>query len=372
MPGKFTVTPWEVTGDVDYGRIVKEFGIEPLTEELARRIEKQAGYRHLFLRRGLFFAHRDLDVLLRRFESGGRFALYTGRGPSGHTHLGHLIPWMFTKYLQDAFGASLYFQMTDDEKFLVKDSLTQEQTRAFAYDNALDLAALGFEPKQTRIFANTEYAGRLYGIAVKVAKHITYSTAKAVFGFTNDTNIGMTFFPAMQAAPCFLIQELEGAEVHCLIPCAVDQDPYFRVARDVAPKLAMPKPALVHSKFFPGLGSGGKMSASEPETSIFMTDDAETATRKIMRAFTGGRESAAEQRRLGGNPDACPVHQYFRYLFEEDDSALKRWFDECRSGKILCGDCKRELAKRVVAFLAQHQKKREAARKKVEKFFLRD
>lgn len=41
----------------------------------------------------------------------------------------------------------------------------------------------------------------------------------------------------------------------CLIPCAIDQDPYFRLTRDVAPRLKYKKPALIHSKFFPGTQS---------------------------------------------------------------------------------------------------------------------
>ena len=31
------------------------------------------------------------------------------------------------------------------------------------------------------------------------------------------------------------------------------QDPYFRMTRDVAPRLGFKKPALIHSKFFPAL-----------------------------------------------------------------------------------------------------------------------
>jgi len=51
------------------------------------------------------------------------------------------------------------------------------------------------------------------------------------------------------------------------------KDPYFRMTRDVAPKLGVLKPALVHSTFFPALqGAQSKMSASDPNSSIFLTD----------------------------------------------------------------------------------------------------
>src|SRR3989338_763924 len=149
MTDKFKVTPWEVKGIVDYNKLIEQFGTKALTDEQVEKIEKIAGKSHHMLRRKIFFSHRELDILLKEYEEGKKFALYTGRGPSGSTHIGHLIPWMFTKYLQDAFDVPLYFQITDDEKFLCKPDLTLEETHSFAYENALDLIALGFDPKKT-------------------------------------------------------------------------------------------------------------------------------------------------------------------------------------------------------------------------------
>ena len=40
----------------------------------------------------------DLNHLLDLYERGEKFYLYTGRGPSSESlHLGHLVPFMFTK-----------------------------------------------------------------------------------------------------------------------------------------------------------------------------------------------------------------------------------------------------------------------------------
>lgn len=60
------------------------------------------------------------------------------------------------------------------------------------------------------------------------------------------------------------------------------QDPYFRMTRDVAPRIGYPKPALLHSTFFPALqGAQTKMSASEPNSSIFLTDTAKQIKTKV-------------------------------------------------------------------------------------------
>lgn len=369
---RFVVTPWEVKGEVDYDKLVKQFGTKLIDPALLKRLEKHAKKLHMLLRREIFFSHRDFDWILNMYEKGEKFYLYTGRGPSGHTHVGHLVPWIFTKYLQDVFDAELYFQMTDDEKFLFKRELPLDDAIGFTYDNALDVIACGFDPKKTFIFSDVEYAKTLYRMAIQVGKHITFSTAKAVFGFTNENNIGTIFFPAVQAAPCFFPSVLKGKNIPCLIPAAIDQDPYWRPSRDVAPKLGFYKPAQLHCKFIPGLGKGGKMSASQPETCVFTTDTPEMATKKIMNAFTGGGGTVKEQREKGGTPDVCSVYQYFYFMFEKDDKKLDEIYRTCKNGELTCGDCKKMLAERVKKFLADHQRKREKAKNVIQEFMLKD
>jgi len=372
MP-KAVVTPWEVTGDVDYDALIKEFGTKPLADFLKDKIVEIAGKDHMFLRRGLFFSHRDLDLYIKSYMEGNPVYLYTGRAPSGPVHIGHLVPWIFTKYLQDAFNAPLLFQIPDEEKFLFNDKLTLEETHKWAMDNILDIIAVGFDPKKTDIFLDTEYAKTMYREACKVAKKITFSTAKAVFGYDNSTNIGGIFYTAMQTVPALLPTIREGKPTMCLIPHAIDQDPHFRVARDVVHKIGYPKPAAIHCKFLPSLqGANTKMSASAEETAIFTEDKPEVVKKKVMRAFTGGRDTVNEQKEQGGKPDICPVYQYHYFLFEEDDKKIKERFERCKSGGLLCGECKQDLVKYINAFLQKHQAKRVGAKKKLKQFLVSD
>lgn len=368
---EMVVTPWEVSGDIDYDKLMDQFGVQPMTRELEDKIAHHAGFKHLQLRRGVYLSHRDLDWWLKEYEKGNKVGLYTGRGPSGHVHLGHLLPWFFCKYLQDTFDADLYFQMTDDEKFLHRDDMTLDEAIGLTYENALDVIACGLDPEKTHIFSDTEHIGNLYKIALNVAKKVTYNTAKAVFGFNDSNNIGIVWYPAMQAMTCFLQSEREGENIPCLIPAAIDQDPYWRMTRDIAEKLDYLKPAQIHAKFLPGLAEGGKMSASQPETAIFTTDPPKEAGNKIMRAFTGGRDTVEEQRELGGVPEICNVYAYFYFLFEEDDKALVEREAACKKGDILCGECKKVLAKRIEGFLTEFQKKREEAKTVLDQFILK-
>ena len=369
---EFIVTPWQVDGEVDYDKLIKEFGTNKITYDLIDRLAKHTGEIHNLVRRKIFFSHRDLNWILDKYEASEKFFLYTGRGPSGHTHLGHLVPWLLTQHLQEKFDAELYFQLTDDEKFLNNPDLALDDTLNYTYENALDIIACGFDPKKTFIFSDMEYSKTLYNIAIKVAKHITFSTVKSVFGFKNSTNIGMTFFPAIQAAPCFLPSVLKGKNIPCLIPAAIDQDPYWRgIARDIAPRLGFYKPAQIHSKFLPGLGKGGKMSASEPETAIFTVDSQNVVHRKIMKSFTGGKATVQEQKKEGGTPEICPIFQYYT-VFLEDDKEIADIHQRCKSGDLLCGEDKLHLSEVIKVFLNNHQKKRKEAKKILEKFMLRD
>ena len=365
------VGPWEAEAFVDYERLVKTFGARFLTDSEVGRLESLAGESHIMLRRRVFYSHRDLDVYLERYASGYRCALYTGRGPSGSTHLGHILPWIFTKWLQERLGLDLFFQMTDDEKFWHDEKLDLETSNRFAYENILDLIALGLDHRRTHVIVDTEDIAYIYPVAVRVAKKVTYSTQRATFGFTESTNVGLVFYPVLQMAVSFLPTELYGEEVYVLIPAGIDQDPYWRIARDIAPSLGYPKPAQVHNKLLPGLGPEGKMSSSKPETAVYTTDPPELGAQKIMRAFTGGQPTVEMQKRLGGNPDRCSVYKMYEMLLEEDDAKLQERYSRCRSGSLLCGDCKAELASRVYRFLQDFQRRREEARDRVHLYLLR-
>lgn len=368
------VNPWDVEGEVDYEKLIKDFGVSPLTDKILNRIKKHNKNLPIALRRKIFFAHRDLELVLDQYDKGNKFFLYTGRSPSGPIHLGHLMPWIFTKWLQDTFDVDLYFQFPDEEKFLFKKDLTMQETTKWLHENMLDVIALGFNPKKTHFLIDTKHANILYPLAVEVSKKITWSTAKAAFGFKDDLNIGAIFYTSMQAAPVMVPGTLKkDKNIPCLIPLAVDQDPHFRVARDVYPRLGFPKPAIIHSMFLPPLtGSSGKMSSSIESSAIFTTDDAKTVKNKINKyAFSGGKDTLEEHRKLGGNPDIDVSFQYLKMMFEEDDSKLQEIEKNYRSGKLLSGELKAYLIEKINTFLKEHQKKREEAKSRVKDFLMK-
>lgn len=355
--GVFSITPWEVEGEVDYDRLIEEFGVQRIGPRLLKRLGDPL---HIYLKRGYFFSHRDLDKILDLYEKGTKFALATGRGPSGNMTIAHYIPLEFTRWMQERFDADVYIQLTTDEKYYVNPNLSFEEAEEFARQNALDIAAVGFDPDKTFIFSNLIFT-KIYRPAARIAKHITFSTAKAAFGDSVLRNIGWTFFPAVQAAHLLLANFVDGP-TPVIVPMGIDQDGFEKIARDVAPKLGFPKPGAIHSRLLTGLLSmGGKMSASRPETAIFLSDDAEAVKSKIWNAFTGGGATIEEHRKFGGNPDRCVVFQWLYTLFLRNDREVSEVAESCRKGERLCGTCKGELTEHLVRFLEEHRRRKRRA-----------
>ncbi|MEK6933855.1 MAG: tryptophan--tRNA ligase [Nanoarchaeota archaeon] len=373
MKREFKVTPYEVSGAVDYNRIVKEFGVEFITSDLLKRIEKISGEPHFMLKRGIFFAQRDIKWILDEYEKGNKFFLYTGRAPSGKIHVGHLMPWIFTKWLQDKFDVDLWFQFPNEEKFLFKKEMTFELAQSFLQDNMLDVIALGFDPKKTFFIVDTIHANLMYEEACKVAKRITLSMVKSSFGLDDQTNIGVIFYTSMQAVPAFLPSILKNKNIPCLIPHGVDQDPHFRLTRDILPKLGHYKPASIQCSFLPPLsGTQGKMSSSKETEAIYTSDSPEIIKKKINKyAFSGGKDTIEEHRKKGGNPDIDVSFQYLRYIFEPDDKKLAKIEKEYRSGALLTSELKKILIEKISSFLSEHQKRKEQAKKDIDKFILK-
>ena len=270
---------------------------------------------------------------------------------------------------------------TMGESDVAADNRTGDNLDYFAkltIENAKDIIACDFIYERTFLFSDLDYVGKMYPNIVRIWKAVTINQVNGIFGFDGTSNIGKAAFPAIQAAPSFGSSfpvvlggrdAVNAATLACLIPCAIDQDPYFRLTRDVAHKLVprrhplRGKPALIHSKFFPPLqGAKGKMSSSDPNSAIFLTDTDQEIERKIkVHAFSGGRETKVLQMELGANLDVDVSYQWLRFFLEDDDE-LARIGREYGSGSgefWSTGSVKAKLVQVLKELVSEHQERRE-------------
>jgi tryptophanyl-tRNA synthetase len=351
------VTPYKVDGEVNYNKVVKQFGASLIDGKLKSKFK---GIK--LVEKEFYFAHRDLDNIIKK-----DFAIVSGRGPSAHMHLAHLMTFKFVKDLQDKFGCRVFIPFSDDEKFLFKQGLDFEEAKKLSYENALDIIALGFDPKKTEfIFDSTNMNQELYNLAIKCSKAMTYGTVKSALGLTNDKNIGISFYPAMQAAHILYPTVKYGLPT--LVTIGIDQDVFVKLTRDVAHKLKLAKPGSIMSKFMPSLQGTSKMSASVEASAIYTTDSAKVIEKKLKKAFSGGRETLEEHRKKGGNPDIDVCFQYLNLFLEDDEKKIKELYNDYKSGKLLTGDLKKYTIKKAQDYFKEHQKKREKAKKLLPRF----
>lgn len=351
LKSEMNVTPFEVTGVDDYNKLVTDFGCTPMTSAVLDRFEKLTGHNVPLGYRNFVISHRDFDKFLDSIENHEPVYLYTGRGPSSdRMHLGHLVPFRFCQFLQSALSVPVVIQLTDDEKFIFKEDLTLDRIGEMVIENIKDIIACGFDPTMTFIFTNTGFIGNMYPMVLKIEKLVNLRQILNTFGFSVDgTSIGKIAFPAMQAAPAFAetfattlfkssnINEIR--KIRCLIPCAIDQDPYFRVCRDIASRLKHHKPAVIHTKFLPSLeGTQTKMSSSKPESCIFLGDSNKQIRKKINKAFSGGQELLDDHRKYGGDPNKDVA--YSLLTFFSDTNTCAHASASFKNGTMSCGEMK--------------------------------
>ncbi|EJW03266.1 tryptophan-tRNA ligase [Edhazardia aedis USNM 41457] len=367
------VNPWRVkatgsgdkTESLNYIKVIEQFGCQYITKEIVEKLKLCTNIPvHHFITRNIVFAHRDFEKILDMvLKNSGNFYLYTGRGPSSQSmHVGHAIPFLFCKYLQDAFNVPLVIQITDDEKFLWK-NLTYENSLFYAKENIKDIIAFGFKPENTFIFTNTGFSHRFIENNLKIGKSVSFREAAKVFGFDENFSISQIEFPAKEISPCFStsFKDIKFIKENsfCLIPAAIDQDPFFRLARDKANVINGRKPATVYSKFLPDLcGTDGKMSASDQNSAILLSDTKENIKKKIMKyAFSGGRDTLKEHREFGGNLEVDIPYHYLTY-FLEDDEKLKKIAHEYSTGAMTSGEIKKICVDVLANFVESYQEKR--------------
>lgn len=107
-----------------------------------------------------------------------------------------------------------------------------------AISNIKDIIAFGYNLDKVFIFMDSKYIKHLYPNTIKVQKNTTMNQIKGAFGFNENDPIGKFAYPPIQSVPSFsnTFPHIYGkrTDVPSLIPCAIDQDPYFRMTRDVA------------------------------------------------------------------------------------------------------------------------------------------
>jgi len=371
---KNKVTPWEVKGEINYKKLMDEFGIKKMPKL------PEIFMKNVLFRRGVFFAQRDFDQILEAIKNKEHFVMMTGMMPSGEFHLGHMLVGQQLVFYQN-LGAKVYLAVADLEAYNARGKNFEEMRKIAVEQYLINYVALGLDLKKVDFYFQSdrskevEKSNAYYRLASNFSRYATFNEFKAVYG---EISPGKMNASLLQAADMYHPQlpEFEGKPVPTFIPVGVDQDPHIRIARGMARKNKDYKfipVASTYNLFLPGLKGSGKMSSSDPTSYIAMTDSPKEVEKKIKKyAFSGGQKTTEGHRKKGGNPDVDVSFQYLRMFFEPDDEKLKQIYEDYKSGRMLTGELKEILIGKINKFLKEHQERRRKAGKKIEGFLYKE
>lgn len=299
-----------------------------------------------FLKKGIIYGHKNIDKMFEAYEKKEPIYIYTGRGPSNNMHLGHLIPFDFTSYLQKCLDCDVVIQISDDEKYFGND-ISMNDIDKYSNNNIEIINKMGFDSDKTFIFKNTEYIGRMYKNICKIQKKISMHRMRKFFGQKETDNIGKFIQPANQIAPCMPSSfDHINENALCVMICAYDQEPYFRLGRKILRSLGFKDPVMIYTDYVPSLLGHGpnlnqymKMSSSVPNSCIFLNDTVKQIRKKINKSYSGGRDTIEEHREYGGD---CEKDIPFRYMsiFCDNEEYIETVRNEYESGRMLSGEIK--------------------------------
>ena len=439
------IDPWASKGIKNYDEICEKFGLEKIDHTTLPEPT------HLH-RRGIIFAHRDLDSILNARKAGKPFGVLSGLMPSGQMHLGHKMVIDQARWFQD-LGGDVTIAVADLEAHATR-GLSLEKCRKYAVEEYIsNYAGMGLNPDKTSIYFQSERA-IVQKMGFTLGTKTNLSEMEAIYGFSGKTSLAHVQSPLVQAGDIVHPQlEEYGGLRPIVVPVGMDQDPHIRLTRGMVSKtnwfnvnknklgnltiglsiqdnnqdimgmkndggvdktqrkividraisainkagytqinsnpkhgtidikdataenyseiqyellslerqlggMGLMQPSSTYHQFAVGM-TGGKMSSSMPETTIFLNDSMKTIEKKIKSSFSGGQPTVEEHRKKGGNPDVDVAYQYLRYFFEENDNELEKIREEYVSGKLLTGEIKSICVEKAESWMKEHHELKE-------------
>ena len=330
----------------DYEQIFSEFGLKKFKfNEISD---------HYLVKRGLIIAERDFSKISDAIKNKKKFLQLTGIASTGDLHLGHKVDVDFFRLFKE-LGAKGKFCVCDIDGYVSRPKIPNISTaKEIAVKNIADVLSLGLE--EDDIYVQSKKEQEYYQLSFEISKKITHNMFEAIYG---HVDLGKVSAVLLQIADILHVQlPFMYGKAPSITGIGLEQDPHARITRDVAKRIdyKVEMPSFFYFIHQSGLKEGSKMSSSEPDTAIFLSDSENEIKRKINRSFTGGKESLELQKEEGGNPDICKVFEIFRF-HNPDEEFLQKTKKDCKSGELLCGQCKKNCITFLQEFLIEHQKR---------------
>ena len=309
--------------------------------------------------------------------------ILTGIRPTGPLHLGHyagaLRMWV---ELQQERIYECFFLIADVQ------ALTTHIDRPKVIEGAvkevvLDFIAVGLDPtkKNTHFVLQsgipeltelTTYFSMLIPFS-RMEKNPTIKTELS--NLESPPTAGFMIYPISQAADVLLFTPYPN-EIgdSLLVPVGNDQVPHIEGAADIA-RIFNNRYGDIFLKCEAKVGLVGRLVGTDGRAKmskslgnvIQLKDDTKTVNTTVMSMYTD-----PEKVRMGdsGHPEQCPVYTYHQVFGLMD--TLEERAEGCRSGKLGCVECKKDLVSSLNNFLDPIRVRRKDAEKMLLGDYLRE
>jgi tryptophanyl-tRNA synthetase len=271
--------------------------------------------------------------------------ILSGMRPTGHVHLGNyhgvIKNWINLQHENKCFFfiADIHSMTTHSEKFNYIKIITE--------NIILEWLALGVDPNKSIIFIQSQIP-ETFELHAILSMITPVSWLNRVPSYKSETNVnlqnyGFLGYPVLQSSD-ILIFDAD------LVPIGYDQIPHLELTRNIVKrfnkifkKKILKEPEAIIYKDSKILGfDGNKMSKSKNNT-IFISDIDKVLQDKIKKFMTDPKRIYRYQ---SGDPNKCNVWS-LHILYDNNKNNLENIYNDCKTAKIGCVECKDILFKNI-------------------------
>ena len=358
------------TGDQPLAReneLIKELRVTGLNEaypEQRRRFAEWFDDPHPYLLTGMTVGSRDADLFMQALTEGERCKVLGTVAIDGPMHLGHGALTSVLAHFQ-GMGAEITIGFRDELGDL-------DEAQRIMQEDLLLMGAAGLDVDQVNSYLQQTNPS-IISTAFELGEAIPLSMLNSALGLRLRDSATDTFRPLLLLADILHAQQPEaGGPCRTLVLDNIGGDVYVRMARNVAERFGFVKPSALYLRQVRNLttysdpqtgGSVEVMTNRVPPGRVAYDDDPADIRRRIGRAYTGGRGTLEEQREKGGNPDprVCSVSSLHAFFATPDPEEYAQLQSRCRSGELLCGECKASAADGLLEYMRKMRQTRSLA-----------
>lgn len=280
--------------------------------------------------------------------------ILTGDRPTGKMHIGHYVGSLENRVrLQGEYEC--FFIVADLHTLTTRPGREAiDQIGDNVREMVLDYLAIGVDPEESVIFLQsavpeTYELNLIFEMLVTVPRLERLPSLKDM---ARDANLevfpfGLLGYPVLQAADILL------PRAH-LVPVGKDNESHVEITREIARRFnslygevfPIPEALIGDVPTLVGTDGQGKMSKSAGNA-IYLSDDEETVTQKVMGMFTDPKRVRAD---VPGRVEGNPVFIYHD-TFNRDEAEVDELKERYRKGKVGDVEVKRRLARALNDFL---------------------